>query len=357
MKYSFKIGSVWGIPVELHLTFLLLMVGVFVLFYPEFYSFILIVFLFVFVFFHELAHSIMARRNQIKVRKIILYPIGGVSEIEEVPENPSIEWRMAFAGPVTSLILGAALLGLSQLIPIRLPLSIVPSELPSLGNLLFDLGFLNLLLGAFNLIPAFPMDGGRVFRALLAERMKYSDATKYAVYLGRLFGIGMVIVGFVFPEYFPLIIVGIFVYIGASEEAEQTILSTTLANVRVRDVMQSQVGSVNPEQTLTEALEVMFKARYHDALVEIDREFQGVVTWNELMKIAPEQRNTLKVGEMPLKKISVCQDESVLEAYKITTRQRMDLLPVVDCETSTKVVGVLTSEGIANAYEKARNSR
>ena len=353
MKLSFKIGSAWGIPIELHLTFILLIVAVFILFYPQIYSFVLILFLFVFVVFHELAHSVVARRYGIKVRKIILYPIGGVSEIEEIPENPSIEWRMAIAGPATSLILGGAFLGINQFISIQIPLSTVPSSILSSGNLLLDLGFINLLLGAFNLIPAFPMDGGRVFRALLAERMKFSDATKYAAYIGRIFGILMVVVG-VFSNFW-LIVIGVFVYIGASEEAEQTIVSTTLASVRVKDVMQSEVGAVHPDQTIAETLEVMFKSRYHDALVERDGVFQGVVIWNEIIKVAPEQRNNLKVEQMPLKNISTYPDEAVLEVYKLMTKEKIDLVPVVDRETPTKVIGVLTSEAIANAYEKARN--
>ena len=357
MKYSFKIGSVWGIPIELHITFILLIAAVFILFYPQYYSFILIIFLFVFVVFHELAHSVVARHYGIKVRKIVLYPIGGVSEIEEIPENPSIEWRMAIAGPLTSLLIGAVLLAADQFITLEMPVATVGSSLATAGNLLLDLSILNFLLGAFNLIPAFPMDGGRVFRALLAERMKFSDATKYAVYLGRLFGIAMVIVGFLFPSYFLLIVVGVFVYIGASEEAEQTIVSTTLARVRVRDVMQSEVGSVNPQQSLSEALEIMFKSRYHDALVEKDGVFQGVVTWSELMKVKPEQRSALKVEQMPLKNISVYQDEAILEAYKIMTKEKIDLLPVVDKAAPAKIVGVLTSESVANAYEKAKALR
>src|SRR5665647_2446666 len=115
MKYSFKIGSAWGIPIELHLTFILLIAAVFILSIPtqQFYTFTIVLFLFVFVVFHELAHSIIARHYEIKVRKIILYPIGGVSEIEEIPDNPSQEWRMAVAGPLTSLLLGVALLAVS----------------------------------------------------------------------------------------------------------------------------------------------------------------------------------------------------------------------------------------------------
>ena len=161
------------------------------------------------------------------------------------------------------------------------------------------------------------MDGGRVFRALLAERMKYSDATRYAVYFGRIFGIAMVIVGFIVPSYFLLILVGIFVYIGASEEAEQTIISTTLAGVRVKDVMQSEIGSVNPQQSITEALEVMFKNRYHDALVEKDGVFQGVVTWDELMKVKAEERSTLRVEQMPLKKIQSLRMSQFLKRTKL----------------------------------------
>ena len=156
---------------------------------------------------------------------------------------------------------------------------------------------------------------------------------------------------------FWLIIIGVFIYIGASEEAEQTIVSTTLARVRVKDVMQSEVGSVQPETTLADALEVMFKARYHDALVEKDGAFQGVVVWDEIMKIKPEQRRELKVGEMPLKSVGVFQDESILEAYHIMTREKIDLIPVVDKENPKKIVGVLTNESVANAYEKAKNLR
>ena len=355
MKYSFKIGSFWGIPIELHITFILLIGAVFILFYPDFYFFVLILFLFVFVVFHELAHSIVARHFGIKVRKIVLYPLGGVSEIEEVPDNPRIEWRVAIAGPLMSFVIGGILLGLSQLISVEVPAAALAPSIVTAGNLILDLAILNLILGAFNLIPAFPMDGGRVFRALLAERMKFSDATKYAAYIGRLFGIGMVVVGLLYDFWF--ILIGVFIYIGASEEAEQTIVSTNLAGVRVKDVMQSEVGAVHPEATLEETMEVMFKARYHDALVEKEGVFQGVVSWDELMKVKSEHRKSITVGQMPVKHLSVFADESVLEAYKVMTQEKIDLLPVVYRGTPDKVVGVLTSEAVASAYEKAKNLR
>jgi len=357
MKYSFKIGSVWGIPIELHITFILLMAVVLILSYTtqEVYFFVLILFLFVFVVAHELAHSVVARHYKIKVRKIVLYPIGGVSEIEEIPEKPSMEWRMAIAGPLTSFVIGGVLLALDKILSIEIPAVLLAPSLSTATSLMLNLAILNLILGAFNLIPAFPMDGGRVFRALLAERMKFSDATKYAAFIGRLFGIVMVMAG-VFYNFW-LIIIGVFIYIGATEEAESTIVSTTMARVRVKDVMYPEVAAVKPETTLTEALEVMFKARYHDVLIEKDGAFHGIVTWNEIMKVKPEQRSELRVEQLPMKQVSVFSDESILEAYKTMSREKIDLVPVVDREAPTKVVGVVTSEGVAYAYEKAKALR
>lgn len=355
MKYSIKIASAWGIPIELHITFILLIAAIFILSYPDLYLPILMIFLFIFVVLHELAHSVVARHYKIKVRKIVLYPIGGVSEIEEIPENPRIEWRMAIAGPLTSFLIGAILLALNQIITITTPATTITTTISTAGSLTLDLAVLNLILGAFNLVPAFPMDGGRVFRALLAERMKFSDATKYAAYIGRILGIAMAMIGIFYN--FWLIIIGVFIYIGASEEAEQTIVSTTMARVRVKDVMYPEAASVKPETTLAEALEVMFKARYHDVLIEKDNVFQGVVTWNEIMKVNPTQRTTLQVAQLPIKQVSTFSDESVLEAYKIMNREKIDLIPVVEREAPTKVIGVLTSEGVAYAYEKAKTLR
>ena len=185
--------------------------------------------------------------------------------------------------------------------------------------------------------------------------MKFSDATRYAVTLGKILGVAMIVFGFIFIDYFLIILVGFFVYIGASEEGEQTIISTNLAGVRVRDVMQKEVNWANPNQSLTEALEIMFKSRYHDLLVEKDGEFMGTVTWSELMKIDPEQRGSLRVEQMPLKKVTIGDDESILEANKLLLREKIDLLPVVHRSNSSKVIGVLTSGAIAGAYTHARD--
>ncbi len=352
MKYSFKIGSAWGIPIELHITFVLLIAFEFVFSFPQLYLFVITVLLFVFVTLHELSHSLVARHYGIKVRKIVLYPIGGVSEIEELPEKPSVEWRMAVAGPLASFAIGLMLLGLGQVITIGSPA--VPLVISS-ENFLFNLAQINIVLGAFNLVPAFPMDGGRVLRAFLAERLKFADATKYAAFIGKLLGVFISVYGVFYNLW--MVIIGMFIYIGATEEAESTIVSTTLARVRVKDVMLPQAAVASPETWLTDAMEIMFKARSHDVLIERDGNLQGLVTWGEIMKVRPEQRGVTQAQQLPMKQVSVFSDASILDAYKVMTNEKIDVVPVVDRTAPAKVVGVVTSQSIAYAYEKARNLR
>jgi Zn-dependent protease len=354
MKYSYRIATAWGIPIELHLTFILLIAAVAVLSYPSFYSFALIVFLFVFVVLHELAHTLVAKHYNIRVRKIVLYPIGGVSEIEEIPQNPRVEWRLALAGPLVSILIGVVLLVASLAVGISVPISI---SLITVGNFLADLAWLNLFLGAFNLIPAFPMDGGRVFRALLAQRLDFADATKYAVYVGRLLGIGMIVFGIVFPPYFLLIFVGLFVYVGAGEEAEQTKITSTLARILVSDIPCAPTSSLHPQNTLAEAMETMSKSQNRVAIVESDGVYEGLIALADLTKITPEQRGLLTVGQMPLKKVFIFQNDSALDAQKLMIKERLDVLPVVDFEKPSRVVCVLTFEGLSTVYDIAKRQR
>jgi CBS domain-containing protein len=200
------------------------------------------------------------------------------------------------------------------------------------------------------------MDGGRVFRALLAERLKFTNGTKYAAFIGRFLAILMAILGVALYNL-GLIIIGVFIYIGASEEPEQTIVATTLARVRVKDLLHSEVAAVNPETSLADAMDVMFKARCHDALVEKEGSFLGVLTWGEIVKVKSEQRSSPEVELLPLKQISLFPDESVLETYKIMSKEKIDLVPVVDREAPNKILGVVTYEGVSYAFEKAKTLR
>jgi predicted transcriptional regulator len=130
-----------------------------------------------------------------------------------------------------------------------------------------------------------------------------------------------------------------------------------MARVRVKDVMSPEIMAVEPETTVDKALEIMFKARYHDIMIQKEGAYQGVVTWNEIKKVEPALRAQKRVSELHSKKISIFPDESILEAYKLMTGEKVDLIPVVYREDPNKVAGVVTSEGVAQAYEKAKDLR
>ena len=211
-----SIGRFAGIPIRFHWTFFLLVPLVVMADASGGPSLVLwgllwIVALFASVVVHEIAHCIVARKRGSHVRDIVLFPLGGVSEIDALPEKPSDELAVAIVGPLTSLALGLALLGLGLLVGVR----IWPPSLFA-GDWLARLGWLNLLLAAFNMVPALPMDGGRVLRALLARDRPRAQATVVAARIGRWIGLSMIVIGFVLD--FWLILIGIFVILGANAE-------------------------------------------------------------------------------------------------------------------------------------------
>jgi Zn-dependent protease/predicted transcriptional regulator len=354
MRWSLKVASVGGIPIELHITFILFIGFFFYVSYifSNYYLFLILVFLFIAVTIHELAHSAVARHYKVKVSRIVLYPIGGVSEIEDAPDNPHIEWRLSIAGPLASFAIAGVLYFLYRYLSVQLPANLFPPADTITGSAMLDLVYLNFVLAAFNLLPAFPMDGGRVLRALLAERMNFSRATSIATTMGRTFGLLLLVYGIFFDFYIAFI--GLFIYFGANQEAASSVVSTTLASVTVGDVMTEEVASATRETTLSDAVDIMLKARYHDILIRDDGTLEGVVKWSDIVKVSPKQRPVLKLGQMRIQEISAFRDEPVLEAYRRMVREKIDLMPVVERESPKKVVGVITSEGVARAYERAR---
>jgi Zn-dependent protease len=224
MKWSWKLGRFAGIDVYIHATFWL-MLGWFALtdglaaqsLTAALSAVVFMLALFVCVVLHEYGHALTARRYGIRTRDITLYPIGGVASLERMPDNPKQELWVALAGPAVNVAIAALLYVVMQLTGSWMPLSrLSPTELPFLQQLMF----VNISLVVFNLLPAFPMDGGRVVRALLALRFHYVQATNWAANLGK----GMAVVfGFVGLFYNPLLLlVAVFVWVAATQEARAT---------------------------------------------------------------------------------------------------------------------------------------
>jgi Zn-dependent protease len=270
---TLQVARVRGIPIRLHLTFLLVLPFFAYVMAESYFSdgqggvpdalglawgAALAVVLFACVTLHELSHSLLAQRYGIRVRSITLLPIGGVSQMEELPREPGRELRVAAVGPVTNFVLAAPLLA-------WLWFGHVPDLAPRFRDFVQAAAYTNVALGAFNLLlPAFPMDGGRVLRSLLARRMEFARATKYAAGVGRALALAMGLLGFLTlgGGGIWLLLIAFFIYMGASEEERVVQVQATLGQLRVRDLMTAQPVVLGPDMTLEDAFRVMVQTKH-----------------------------------------------------------------------------------------------
>lgn len=241
---SFLVARISGIDLRVHVTFLLL-VALFAAAAPDpglvsaLVSVGWLLAIFACVVIHEFAHSVMARSRGVEVHEILLLPLGGISKLERLPENPADEFAIAIVGPLASL----GLAGVAAAVCIATGQPLIPLDLIA-GAWFAKLAWLNLILAAFNLLPAFPLDGGRVFRARLERTHDLESATRIATRVGHFFAMLLVAVGFFFDVW--LILIGLFVYFGASAEQAGTIMHLRLRGHTVADAMRGDVDRIAP---------------------------------------------------------------------------------------------------------------
>ncbi|WP_367344319.1 CBS domain-containing protein [Methanomethylovorans sp.] len=358
MKTSFQIGTLFGIPIKLHITFLFIL-PVFALvfatnpapfgfqdcatpFVNYILSFITTVLLFFCVLLHELGHSLVAQRYGVEIKDITLMLIGGVSSMEEIPRNPSQELKIAFAGPFVSIVIGFSLFLVNLLL-----FSLIPSYALTAIYMMFNiLGSINIVLGLFNLLPAFPMDGGRVLRAWYAKRMNYVQATHYAASVGKIFAFLMGIVGLFYNAW--LILIAFFVYIGASEEDKSTTVTVTLEKYSVSEVMSRDVTSVSPYMNIGDLLHFMFEHKHMGYPVMEGNHLKGIVTLSDVHKVPPLERAALQVRDiMTTTVISLAADAKASEAFKLMMSNNVGRVLVIDSNGS--VVGILSRTDLMRA--------
>ncbi len=373
MKWSYKLGSIRGIPIKLHVTFLLILVlfiwifavqefeifGFFIGFggmniptwLKYLFSAIASVLFFSTVLFHELSHSLVAKSYGIKIRSITLFALGGVAQMEEMPRDPRMEAKMAAAGPAFSLGIGILSYAIYYLFG---PVSPTASGETITNAALIVVGiiaFYNIILGLFNLIPAFPMDGGRILRAFFAMRMPYIEATKKAVAVSKSFLFAMGIVGlFVNPV---LLLIAIYLYFVASEEERATVISVTLESVKVRDVMTSvpNVVHVPPDWTVNQLVDLMFKTKHMGYPVQESQTSSvlGVVTFADVRRIPVSERDTTRVEDvMNRELISIGSDADAFDALKLMGSRNVGRLIVMDAE---QIVGIVSRTDLMRAIQ------
>jgi CBS domain-containing protein len=372
METSLQIGNIAGIPVKIHWSFLLVIplfawiIGSQIVlttelirilfgvpidatlitagFNPYILGTVVALGLFFGVFVHEVAHSLIAKAKGIKIHGITLLILGGVSQMEEVVPDPKVELPMALAGPLTSLAIGIICSALVYVFPV------LPDPAVA-GVLIFTfgyLGILNVLLFAFNLLPAFPMDGGRVLRAWLARRMPLSRATQIAADVGRAFAVIFGIFGFLMLNPI-LILIAFFIYIGANQEATFLRYYVLLQDVTVADAMSNSLVTVEPETPLPRLLELMYETKHLGFPVVERGNLVGIVTLSDIHKVSPIDREAMQVRDvMTRDPITLPPSAPLIDALRIMTTHGIGRIPVVD---DGDLVGIVTRTDVLRVME------
>jgi Zn-dependent protease/predicted transcriptional regulator len=341
------LGEVAGIAIKIHVTFLLLLAwvafaqlaqGQDVRAAAEGVGFTLA--LFGIVVLHELGHALTALRFGIKTRDITLLPIGGVSRLERIPENPWQELLVAFAGPAVNVVLAAGLYAVlrSGDVPVS------PAGADASVGILVKLFWANVALAVFNLLPAFPMDGGRVLRALLATSLDYTRATQVAATVGQIMAL---IFGFVGLLANPvLIFIALFVWIGAAQESSLVNMREALSGVPVGQAMVRRIRSLAPDDTLGSAARLVIDGFQHDFPVTLGGSVVGVLTHADLIGGLSRLGHAAPVSAVMQRSFAVADPAELLEPAVIARLNESSCrtLPVVQ---AGRLVGIVTPEQLS----------
>jgi len=298
------------------------------------YSTVATLLLFTSILIHEIAHSLVALKKGVKIRSITLMLFGGVASMEDIPEDPKSEALISSSGPLTSFSLALAFYFLH--------LFTSPLE-----NLFYFLFIVNLALALFNLIPAFPMDGGRILRAIFASRMPFLEATKKAAEIGKLIAIFMAFFGLFYNLW--LFVIAFFIYIGASEEERATAMTSLFEGLRIRDIMTENVSMVSPDLSVEELLFKMFEEKHMGYPVIQEGRLVGVVTLEDVRKVPTERRRDVKIYEIMSRDVMVASPDDPLSLIvKKMSETGVGRVPVVE---NGKVIGIVTRTDILRSLQ------
>jgi Zn-dependent protease/CBS domain-containing protein len=384
---SFRVGRLFGIPIELDLTFLLVLplfayvIGVQIARWIEILnetlgasipaalltsqpivSYLLgalaAIGLFGGVVLHELGHSLVARNYGIDIQSIRLWLFGGVAQLARMPRDWVQELYVALAGPVVSILLGVGAFGAFQLLPAS-----GGSVIAGIKFLVGYLALMNIALAGFNLLPGFPMDGGRVLRAVLARNRPYAQATQIAARVGQGFALLLGLFGLFGGGGIFLVAIAFFIYIGASTEARQTTMRAAFEGVTVRDIMTpaASVSSVDPETTIAGLVDRMFDERHTGYPVVSHDQVVGVVTLEDAQSVPAVERDVVRIDDILEDNFTtVTPDTSAVEAISTMQQASVDRLIVMRNPTASEdrpsFVGLLSQTDLMTALNIIRTS-
>ncbi|GAB4411932.1 MAG: site-2 protease family protein [Anaerolineae bacterium] len=363
MGSSIPLFSVQGITIRMHITFPLILIwgalqfGVFTGggWSGAIFGLIVTFLLFAIVVLHELGHSLAALRYGVPVKQIVLLPIGGVAELGRMPEKPIQEFVIAIAGPLVNFALAIILA------PLGLALGQgfggwPPADLfDNLGQLSFNAIFnyvfvSNLFLGIFNLLPAFPMDGGRVLRALLATQVSYQRATSIAVTIGQTLAWMLGLYGFLNGNFFTILI-AVFIFSGAEAERQLVQTRSVLGDLMVEQAYSRRVQTLTPQSSLRDAVKLTFDSFQADFPVCEGEQLVGLLTYTRLLEALDQHGPNVPVGKVMLTHVSpVAPDDNLFAAQQRLAESNLEALPVV---ADGRFLGLLTNRDIGEVYRIA----
>lgn len=346
MKWSWKIARIAGIDVYVHATFFILIAWI-ALSYWQLEGTLIAVFsgigfilaLFTCVVLHELGHALTARRYGIRTRDIILLPIGGVASLERMPDDPRQEVAVALAGPAVNLFIALALwLWLS------ITNTLVSLETLSLTDGLFlqRLMIINVILAVFNLLPAFPMDGGRVLRAVLSMRMDRNSATQVAAKVGQGLALWLGLIGLLYNPF--LLFIALFVWIGAAAEAGMEQIKSSLSDATVGRAMLTDFQVLTPGDTLSQAIELTLAGSQKTFPVLRDEAVVGVLRQDDLLKGLQAGGEQAQVAEWMQQQVHTADINEALQ--KVLERLQTCRCPLLVVTEADRLVGIVDIDNI-----------
>jgi Zn-dependent protease/CBS domain-containing protein len=357
MGGSFKIGRAFGIDVKVHWTFFLLLVFFAFLGFQNTQSplvalvtALVVVALFFCVLLHEFGHSLVAQRLGLEVPDITLLPIGGLARLKSLPDKPADEVKIAIAGPLVNVVLAPIFFAMASLLGANL---FAPPDLlggvGSVGEVIVYLGYINVALAVFNLIPAFPMDGGRVLRGLLATRLGPVRATDISSSIGQLFAIGFFVLGFLSNPF--LILIAVFIFFGASGEAQMVRQRELMQGLAVSDVMgtKPRTETITPYHNFGQVLDSVIHGYQEDfPVVDEDGKLVGIITRNEILSAAHSPDRYASVRDLMKPDVPTISPDADLfmDGYRVLQESGLRAIPVTK---SGELVGMLTIDDIGQA--------
>lgn len=348
MRWSWRLGRVAGIDVKMHWTFLILLVWVagVVLWggegvYAALRAIAIVLTFFACVVLHEFGHALTGKRFGIETRDITLLPIGGVARLARMPKNPWHEFLIAVAGPAVNVVIALLLAGYLLIAGGGVDVSDPPESFTEFPIVPLLLTF-NVVVVLFNMLPAFPMDGGRVLRALLATRMSYVRATDIAANIGQLMAIAFAVFA-IFYEPF-LLLIALFVYLGAEAENRLVRMRDVIGDLPVKDAMITQFTTLSPDDTLADAVRLLLAGSQQDFPVVRDGKLAGMLFRQDLTEKLAAEGDQATVARAMRTEIGQTTESEPLERV-------LDRMPDVAGSTlpvlkQGAVVGLLTTENI-----------